>query len=223
LVGDADTLDAVGKPVKQSTGGPRAFKQKRSAATYEALLDAAAGVFSKLGFDAAQTPEIAAEAGVSTGAFYRYFSDKRQIFVELSRRMLERGHNEMLERLDPGLFRGNDRRANIERAIGVLLDMVSRDRAFMRVYLAMSLRDEEIAGLRVDYERKSLEALTALIAALVPREVVPDARAAALVIQLATVEAAAERAGLRPQLAPDVTDAHMKRALREMIYRYMFP
>jgi AcrR family transcriptional regulator len=213
----------VAKPVKQSTGGPRAFKQKRSAATYEALLDAAAAVFSKLGFDAAQTPEIAAEAGVSTGAFYRYFSDKRQVFVELSRRMLERGHNEMLERLDPGLFRGSDRRANIERAIGVLLDMVSRDRAFMRVYLAMSLRDEEIAGLRVTYERKSLEALTALIAALVPREVVPDARAAALVIQLATVEAAAERAALRPQLAPDVSDAHMKRALREMIYRYMFP
>src|SRR6185295_10938067 len=42
------------------------FKQKRSAATYEALLDGAAVVFAKLGFDAAQTPEIAAEAGVST-------------------------------------------------------------------------------------------------------------------------------------------------------------
>jgi AcrR family transcriptional regulator len=213
----------MAKPVSRSTGGPRAFKQKRSAATYEALLDAAGSVFAKLGFDATQTPEIAAAAGVSTGAFYRYFGDKREIFVELSRRMLQAGHVEMITRLDPGLFKGTDRRANIERAIGVLFDMVSRDRAFMRVYLAMSLRDPEVAQLRVEFERKGLDVLAALIAALVPREVVSDARAAALVIQLCTVEAAAERAGLRPPLAPDVSDAHMKRALREMIYRYMFP
>ena len=60
------------------------FKQSRSQATYEALLDAATRVFAKRGYDAAQTPEIAAEAGVSTGALYRYFSDKRQMFIEIA-------------------------------------------------------------------------------------------------------------------------------------------
>jgi AcrR family transcriptional regulator len=202
----------------------RHFKQKRAAATYEALLDAAHSVFARRGFEGAQTPEIAAEAGVSTGAFYRYFEDKRQIFLEVVRRMLERSQQEILSRLDPSLFqRAGDRRANVARAIDLTFEEVERGAGLERVYLAQSLVDDKVAELRVEYERRGLDVLTALVEALVPRKVVPRARAAALVIQLATVEAASERAGLRPRVATDVPAIHVKAALREMVLRYLFP
>lgn len=61
--------------------GPPAFHQQRAAKSYEALLAAAASVFASHGFEGAQTPLIAAEAGVATGTFYRYFKDKRQAFL----------------------------------------------------------------------------------------------------------------------------------------------
>src|SRR5437867_2797733 len=103
----------------------RDFKQKRAAATYEALLDAAARVFAERGFDAAQTPDIAAAAGVSTGAFYRYFSDKRQAFIEVMAAHLQRAYDETLKRLRPELFVGDkDVRAAIDRVLEVLFDHV---------------------------------------------------------------------------------------------------
>src|SRR6185503_18080401 len=89
---------------------PRAFKQERSQKTYRALLDAAQSVFARRGFEGAQTPEIAAQAGMSTGAFYRYFSDKRACFVEMVRENLKRAHREISEKLQPALFSAGDPR-----------------------------------------------------------------------------------------------------------------
>src|SRR5687767_3171910 len=98
----------------------REFKQERALATYRALLEAAAKVFARRGFDGAQTPEIAAEAGVSTGAFYRYFADKRQAFVEVMADHLERAHAEVLAELLPERFAGADPRSAIELVIDVV-------------------------------------------------------------------------------------------------------
>jgi hypothetical protein len=109
------------------------------------------------------------------------------------------------------------------RAIDLTFEVVERGASLERIYLAQSLVDDQIATLRVEYERRGLDALTTLVEVLVPRKVVPRARAAALVLQLATVEAAGERAGLRPRVAADVPASHIKAALREMVLRYLFP
>lgn len=202
---------------------PRDFKQKRAAVTYEALLDGAQIVFARRGFEGAQTPEIAKEAGVSTGAFYRYFADKREAFVEMVARNLERVYEDVAMKLDPSLFRGPDVRAAMDRVIDVLFDHIHRDAQLERVYLALSLSDPDVQQLRVEFESRGLEALTALVQAIVPPESVVNARAAALVIQVAAVEVAAERAGLRPRLDPTIPDADIKATLREMIHRYLFP
>src|SRR6478752_5107257 len=118
----------------------REFKQKRAAATYEALLGAAARVFAEAGFDDAQTPDIAAAAGVSTGAFYRYFTDKRQIFLEVMADHLQRAYDDLLMRLQPEKFAGDDSRAGIDRALEVLFDHVKRDAPLERELIKMSLR-----------------------------------------------------------------------------------
>jgi AcrR family transcriptional regulator len=205
----------------------REFKQRRSAATYEALLQAAARVFARKGFDAAQTPEIAAEAGVSTGAFYRYFTDKRAVFVEVVANHLRQSQEEVMARLTPERFLGDgksaaDRRRAIDLVIDVLFDRIKRDAELERVYLSMSYSDPEVRQLRAQYEDEGCQALTKLIELIVSREVIPDAAAAARVIGITAVEVAADRAGLRPRVSAGGSDAAIKAALREMLYRYLF-
>jgi AcrR family transcriptional regulator len=206
-----------------STARNRAFKQERSAQTHQRLLDAAEVVFAKKGFEAAQTPDIARAAGLSTGALYRYFDDKRELFIEMIERNLDRGFADISRKLDPALFRGSgDHLDAIERAIEVVFEHVTRDAALERVYLAMSLADAGVARLRADFEARALELLTALIETVVPRTRVPNARAAAVVVQVSCLEVAAERAGLRPRIGEAVSDADAKRALATMCHRYLF-
>jgi AcrR family transcriptional regulator len=206
----------------------REFKQRRSAATYESLLQAAARVFAKKGFDATQTPDIAAEAGVSTGAFYRYFTDKREVFVEVVAQHLRQSQQEVMAKLQPERFVGDgksapDKRRAIELVLDVLFDRIKRDVELERVYLSMSYSDPDVRRLRAQYEDEGCQALTRLVEIIVPREVIPDAAAAARVIGITAVEIGADRAGLRPRAGAGGSDAAIKAALREMLYRYLFP
>jgi AcrR family transcriptional regulator len=199
----------------------REFKQRRAAATYEALLAAARRVFAKRGFDAAQTPEIAAEAGVSVGAFYRYFSDKRAAFVEVVQQHLAQAESEVLAKLTPQRFVGSDVRQALDVVIDVLFARVRRDADLERVYLAMSLTDPEVHRLRADFEQNGRTAVATLIAQIIPRSVAPDPESAARVICIAAVELAGDRAGLRPG-SEGGSEERIKLQLREMIYRYLF-
>src|SRR4051812_48492336 len=99
---------------------PRQLKQSRAKATYEALLGAAAEVFAERGFEATQTPEIAARAGVSTGAFYRYFKDKREVFLELARHHLARAHADVRVELDPTRLGGTDPRGVVDAILQMI-------------------------------------------------------------------------------------------------------
>jgi AcrR family transcriptional regulator len=59
--------------------------ERRKQETRERVLAAAERVFLRLGFDAATTGEISAEADVGAGTFYLHFRDKRDVFETLCR------------------------------------------------------------------------------------------------------------------------------------------
>lgn len=59
------------------------IRQERQQRTRESLLDAAAHVFARRGYSGASMPEIAREAGVSTGAIYSNFSGKQELFLAM--------------------------------------------------------------------------------------------------------------------------------------------
>lgn len=63
--------------------------QDRSKATREHILDTAARLFGERGIASTSTNRIAAEAGISIGTLYRYFSDRGVIVDELMGRLLE--------------------------------------------------------------------------------------------------------------------------------------
>jgi len=58
--------------------------QQRALRKRDALIDSAAIEFARHGFDTATAKSIAAAAGVATGTFYQYFSDKNDILRELA-------------------------------------------------------------------------------------------------------------------------------------------
>lgn len=61
----------------------RLTRAESRAATRQALLDAAAGVFAERGFAGASVEAIVAEAGYTRGAFYSNFQTKEELFAEL--------------------------------------------------------------------------------------------------------------------------------------------
>ena len=75
------------KPIRQEI---RTFAK---AAYQQAILDAAEGVFSRLGYHAAKMSDVATAAGVSIGTLYNHFASKDQIFGSL----VERGTAQIRE------------------------------------------------------------------------------------------------------------------------------
>ncbi|MFJ1458292.1 TetR/AcrR family transcriptional regulator [Nocardia sp. N2S4-5] len=85
-------------------GARRRPSQERAKATRDRILDTAARLFGQRGIAATSTNRIAAEAGVSIGTVYRYFSDRAVMVDELLERLLgdieERFVRRVLDRAD---------------------------------------------------------------------------------------------------------------------------
>lgn len=70
-------------PPKARQRSPRATQAARTAATRRKLIDAAARIFARDGFEAARLEDIAAAAGYTRGALYANFKDKEDLFFAL--------------------------------------------------------------------------------------------------------------------------------------------
>lgn len=83
----------------KAAGQRRRPTQERAKATREHILDTAARVFGERGIAQTSTNRIAAEAGLSIGTVYRYFSDRTVIVEELLARLLENIERRATERV----------------------------------------------------------------------------------------------------------------------------
>jgi AcrR family transcriptional regulator len=197
------------------------FRQERSRRSYLALIDAATELFCSQGYDAVGTPEIAQRAKVSVGTFYRYFDDKHEVYLEIVRRSMIAAYRETIEGLGPERFIGRARHETISETVAILFEHVL-DRPFLsRSFIEMSLRDPEVADLRRAFEAVSLQKLTVLIAAIIPRSVVPDPEATAYVLYGSAMQCAYGLAGHVGE--PPVDTARAKQALTAFIERALFP
>ncbi|RDI52973.1 TetR/AcrR family transcriptional regulator [Nocardia mexicana] len=83
----------------KTVGQRRRPTQDRAKATREHILDTAAQLFGERGIANTSTNRIAAEAGVSVGTVYRYFSDRSVIVEELLGRLLENVERRFTQRV----------------------------------------------------------------------------------------------------------------------------
>jgi TetR/AcrR family transcriptional regulator, mexJK operon transcriptional repressor len=69
---------------------PYVPKQKRALQKRCALLESGRILFIEKGYEQTNAKEIASHAGVATGTFYRYFTDKRQLLMSLLEDQVEK-------------------------------------------------------------------------------------------------------------------------------------
>jgi AcrR family transcriptional regulator len=197
------------------------FRQERSRRSYEALIEAATELFGKLGYDAVGTPEISDRAGVSVGTFYRYFDDKHEVYLEITRRTLSLAYSETIAGLTPELFVSRSRHDTIQEAVRALFAHVLARPALTRSFMEMSLRYSDVAELRRAFEQLAVQRLATLITAITPRSAVPDPEAYAYVLYGAAMQCAY---GLAIQLVPTALDGdRAQAALASFIERALFP
>lgn len=100
-------------------------RQARSKANFEAILDAAARVLVKEGYDRATTNHIADVAGVGIGTLYEYFPSKESVFAALRRRMNQEGFARLMEAADNS--KEVSPREMIEQIVQARIDVVLID------------------------------------------------------------------------------------------------
>ena len=69
------------------TGGKRA---RSKAANRRAILDAARGVFARIGYEATPVRDIIRETELAAGTFYNYFKSKEEVFEAIAADSTER-------------------------------------------------------------------------------------------------------------------------------------
>src|SRR6266404_3481041 len=91
------------------------------------ILEAAVALFRRRGFDAATMREIAAEAGVATGAAYYYFDSKDAIVLAF----YDRAQREMEPLVERALAGARDFEERLRALIAVKLEYFAPDRALL--------------------------------------------------------------------------------------------
>lgn len=96
----------------------------------EAILNAAADVFGRVGYRTAKIADIAKVAGVATGTLYNYFENKEAVFAAI----VERGRGECLTRIDASIA-GRRGLARLSELLVTLFATLEEQAAMFAVYV----------------------------------------------------------------------------------------
>lgn len=128
--------------------------QERADVTRNDILEAALTVFSEKGYAGANTKNIAAAAGVATGSVYRYFKNKKVIFIEVMNMLQGRMSFDIFEKARKELEEGNSLRDAL-RLLGVYsVESHRSHRMFFREVMALEATDEEISAIGRERDRR---------------------------------------------------------------------
>ncbi|MBN7770357.1 TetR family transcriptional regulator [Marinobacter daepoensis] len=116
-------------------------------ATRESILDAAESVFTDKGVARASLEEIARTAGVTRGAVYWHFRNKKDILDA----MLNRVRGPLAEMLDESAT-SDDTLANLKHLCVVALSKLAEDEQYFRVYYILFHRNESDQALNKHLE-----------------------------------------------------------------------
>jgi AcrR family transcriptional regulator len=120
--------------------------QRRSQATFDALVEACARLLPERGYAGTTTNHIARRAGVNISSLYEYFPGKDAIVAQVAARLVDR----VLARLDDGAARSLA--AGAGDAVRVWLawihDTLARERALVAVFLYQVPYTNRLAPIR---------------------------------------------------------------------------
>jgi AcrR family transcriptional regulator len=102
---------------------PQRLRDAQASATRDALLAAARGLFARRGYAQVSVDEIVQAAGLTKGALYHHFEDKRQLF----RGVVEQVQRQIRERLRAAAAGVADPHARLRAACHAYLDACTED------------------------------------------------------------------------------------------------
>jgi len=139
-------------------------REREREARRQAILDAAARVFSRKTFYEATLDEIAAEAELAKGTLYNYYKDKQDIFISL----VEKRLGEFQERLDEAIASSQELPELLEKCFETSLAMVRDHRYMYRLMITAGahLSEKVRADVVVTWHRQSILAAQKLATAL---------------------------------------------------------
>ena len=158
-------------------------KQSRSQETFNAILEAAAELFSEKGYDGATTHAIAKRAGISVGGLYRYFSGKEPILKEVYQRQMTELRQHILQEFGQVDLGAEDIRALVRRVMEMAFRAYERRPELLRVLSEQSRKIPELAELRRCQEKEIHWAVLQILES-VPRVSLPDKEMGAYLISL---------------------------------------
>jgi len=120
------------------------------------ILTSAAAEFARSGYTAAKVDDIAAKAGISVGALYKYFKNKENCFLAV----LEEGMRELEERLNQVAAETHDPWARIEAIVRLIPEHSRKHAEIIRLY--QEIGSEGLSSIAEDFCRK-FEGLSASV------------------------------------------------------------
>ena len=121
------------------------------------LLDAARTLFAERGYHETTVDDITRAADVAKGTFYLYFSEKREIYVEVIRSFLDliKGFADLVTEQTPSPSEYFDR---VRKGAVGLLEMLQQNRQLARLAYRESLGvDEQLTALLQSFYREIAE------------------------------------------------------------------
>jgi AcrR family transcriptional regulator len=119
-------------------------RTSRKARTRAALLEAAARVYARRGFDAATVDEVAEEAGFTKGAVYDHFGSRENLLLALLDERVAAQIAEQVALFDPTQGAGERPRVGADR----WMDELRRDPDPFRLFVELWVHAQRDEGLR---------------------------------------------------------------------------
>lgn len=118
----------------------------RGAETRDRIIQEARSLFAEKGYEGTTTAEIARMAGISEGAIYRHFKDKKELFIGCVAPVVEEAFRRSLAEVRAG----KDLRSIIEAVLRIRLEMLIEYRETFDILMAESPYHPELKELLYD-------------------------------------------------------------------------
>ena len=204
---DRDTAEGRAQP-----------QQSRSQETWNAILEAAATLFDTQGYEPTTTHQIAAQAGVSVGALYRYFDDKEAVLKELYRRESSSLRERALAQFSIADLVSRDLPAILRKTLALAFQVYRERPGLRRVFGEQARKIPELIELRRALEGDVHKAVHQIFAG-VPGITVPDIEVGAYLVTV-FLEGLMDDFLLYPTEHPDFADERVIEAAIDFIMRY---
>lgn len=190
-------------------------KQKRSIETKEIIAKAGFELFCEKGYHGTNTIEISKYAGVSTGAVYSYFKDKRDIYIAAFDQYIGSFSNLLFEKLK-SLQQPLDLSVFVDEWIAFYIDLFGTSEQALARLRIMMLEDEDINRHFCNFENAYALKITEI---LIHNGVISDNLLEKVFACCTLVDALSREKSVYPheQLNFDVLKCQIKKAILNLL------